>query len=290
MFRRVHTFVTFLVIVLSQLAPIMKMAGGSLCRDLLRFSSSIGVALSDVLQTQVQLANAQDGLIKAQNNYDLAEANLNNIIGLPLDGEIKLKENLKYQQYSLNLNDCVQYALVNRPEMVQAQASVAIARDQVKIAHSGALPTLGFNATNGWEANNFPGAQNSNWTVSMTTSLNVFDSGLVKSQVKQAEYGVTTAQEQARQTRDNISLQVRQAFLSIKEAEKRIDTSQVAVNQAQEDFRMSQVRYEAGVGTNLDVIDAELALTQAKTNYIQALYDYNTSKALLDQAMGVPVK
>jgi len=126
--------------------------------------------------------------------------------------------------------------------------------------------------------------------VSMTTSLNVFDSGLVKSQVKQAEYGVTTAQEQARQTRDNISLQVRQAFLSIKEAEKRIDTSQVAVNQAQEDFRMSQVRYEAGVGTNLDVIDAELALTQAKTNYIQALYDYNTSKALLDQAMGVPVK
>ena len=248
------------------------------------------VALSDVLQTQVQLANAQDGLIKAQNNYDLAEANLNNIIGLPLDGEIKLKENLKYQQYSLNLNDCVQYALVNRPEMVQAQASVAIARDQVKIAHSGALPTLGFNATNGWEANNFPGAQNSNWTVSMTTSLNVFDSGLVKSQVKQAEYGVTTTQEQARQTRDNISLQVRQAFLSMKEAEKRIDTSQVAVNQAQEDFRMSQVRYEAGVGTNLDVIDAELALTQAKTNYIQALYDYNTSKALLDQAMGVPVK
>jgi len=248
------------------------------------------VALSDVLQTQVQLANAQDGLIKAQNNYDLAEANLNNIIGLPLDGEIKLKENLKYQQYSLNLNDCVQYALVNRPEMVQAQASVAIARDQVKIAHSGALPTLGFNATNGWEANNFPGAQNSNWTVSMTTSLNVFDSGLVKSQVKQAEYGVTTAQEQARQTRDNISLQVRQAFLSMKEAEKRIDTSQVAVNQAQEDFRMSQVRYEAGVGTNLDVIDAELALTQAKTNYIQALYDYNTSRALLDQAMGVPVK
>jgi len=290
MFRRVHTFVTFLVIVLSQLAPIMKMAGGSLCRDLLRFSSSIGVALSDVLQTQVQLANAQDGLIKAQNNYDLAEANLNNVIGLPLDGEIELKENLKYQQYSLSLNDCVQYALVNRPEMAQEQTNVAIARDQVKIAHSGTLPTLGFNATNGWQANNFPGAQNSNWTVSMTTSLNVFDSGLVKPQVKQAEYGVTTAQEQARQTRDNISLQVRQAFLSMNEAEKRIDTSQVAVNQAQEDFRMSQVRYEAGVGTNLDVVDAELALTQAKTNYIQALYDYNTSKALLDQAMGVPVK
>lgn len=248
------------------------------------------VARSDVLQTEVQLANAQDGLIKAQNNYELAIANLNNVIGLPLDTEIKLKEDLKFQQYSLKLDDCIRYALTNRPEMAQAQANVAIARDQVKVARSGSLPSLGFTATNGWEASNFPGAKNSNWAVSMTASMDVFDSGLTKSQVKQAEYGVTTSQEQARQTRDNISLQVRQAYLSMQEAAKRIDTSKVAVGKADEDLKMSEVRYAAGVGTNLDVIDAELALTQAKTNYVQALYDFNTSKAQLEQAMGIPVK
>ncbi len=174
--------------------------------------------------------------------------------------------------------------------MAQAQANIAIAKDQIKIARSGSLPTLDFNGNNGWEARNFPGAKNSNWLVSLNLGLNVFDSGLTRSQVKQAEYGVTTAQETARQTRDNIALEVRTAFLSMKEAEKRIDTSKVAVDQAEENFRIAEVRYTSGVGTNLDVVDAELALTQAKTNYIQALYDYNTSKAQLDKAMGIMVK
>ena len=73
----------------------------------------------------------------------------------------------------------------------------------------------------------------------------------------------------------------------MKEAEKRIDTSSVAVTKAEEDFKIAQVRYNAGVGTNLDVIDAELALAQAKTNYIQALYDYNTGKAKVEKAMGL---
>ena len=248
------------------------------------------VARVDVLQTQVQLANAQDSLIKADNNYNFAVANLNNVIGLPLGGEIKLKEDLSYQQYPLTLDDNVKYALANRPEIYQSQANIAFAKDQIKIAQSGSLPTLDFNGANGWSAPVFPGMKNSNWMVSLSLELNVFDSGLTRSLVKQAEYGVTTAQETARQSRDTIALDVRIAFLSMKEAEKRIDTSKVAVNQADENFRITRVRYTSGVGTNLDVVDAELALTQAKTNYIQALYDYNTSKALLDKAMGIIVK
>ena len=72
-------------------------------------------------------------------------------------------------------------------------------------------------------------------------------------------------------------------------AEKNIPTTKVAVEQSQEDYKIAQVRYSAGVGTNLDVIDAQVALTTAQTNYIQALYDYNTSKASLDKAMGIQV-
>ncbi len=248
------------------------------------------VARSDVLQTEVQLANAQDGLIKAENNYNLAVATLNNVIGLPLSTDLKLKEDLKYQAYPLTIDDSVKYALTNRPEVYQTEAKVSIAKDQIKVAQSGSLPTLDFNGNNGWSAPDFPGARNSNWLVSLNLGLNVFDSGLTRSQVKQAEYSVTSAQETARQTRDQVSLDVRTAFLTMKEAEKRIDTSKVAVDQAEENFRIAEVRYTAGVGTNLDVVDAELALTQAKTNYIQALYDYNTGKAQLDKAMGIAVK
>jgi len=248
------------------------------------------VAKSDVLASEVSLANAQDSLIKAHNNYQLAVSNLNNAIGLPLDSELKLKEDLKYEQYSQTLDDCARYALANRPELAEYQAKIAIARDDVKIAKSGYRPTVEFSAAQDWYDDELPGSKNSNWLVALTTSWNVFDSGLNKSKVKQAQYSVDTALEQARQKRDAILLEVRQYYLSMQEAEKRISTSQVAVNQAQENLRIAEVRYSAGVGTNLDVLDAVLSLNQAKTNYIQALYDYNTSKAQLDKAMGVAVK
>lgn len=247
------------------------------------------VAKSDVLQTQVKLANAQNSMIKAQNGYELAIASLNNVIGLPLDSQVSLKEELNYQPYSATLEDSIKYALVNRPEISQAEANIQSAKDDIKIAKSGDLPSLSLKGSNNWQDSEFPGSKNSNWTVSMSLGLNVFDSGLTRSQVNQAKQNVTTSQEQARQQRDTVALEVRQAYLSMREAEKRIDTSKVAVDQAQEDFRISQVRYSAGVGTNLDVMDAELALAQAKTNYIQALYDYNTSKAQLDKAMGIKV-
>jgi outer membrane protein len=173
--------------------------------------------------------------------------------------------------------------------MAEYQANTAIAQEDVKIAQSGHRPTVSFSVAQNWYDTDFPGADNSNWLMALTTSLNVFDSGLTKSQVKQAQHGLTKAQEQARQNRDTILLEVRESYLSMREAEKRIETSDVAVHKAAEDSRIAEVRYAAGVGTNLDVLDAVLALNEAKMNYFEALYDYNISKAKLDKAMGVSV-
>ena len=119
--------------------------------------------------------------------------------------------------------------------------------------------------------------------------MNLFDGNVTKAKVRQAEASLTKSVEQANQKQDVIQLEVRQAYLNMLEAEKRITTSKVTVDKGQEDFKIAQVRYSAGVGTNLDVIDSQLALTQAKTNYIQAMYDYNTSRAKLDKAMGIAV-
>jgi len=131
---------------------------------------------------------------------------------------------------------------------------------------------------------------NNNWTVKLTTSLNLFDSGLTKSQIKQAEHNVDMVSDQASQEWDSILLSVRQYYLSMAEAEKRIDTNKVSVNQAEENLMIQKARYEVGVGTNLDLRDAVLALDSAQKDYIQALYDYHTSKAKLEQAMGLPVQ
>jgi outer membrane protein len=248
------------------------------------------VAMADVLQTKVKLAKAQDRLIKARNTYDLMVYKLNNVIGLPLRNDTKLKEILTYQPYPLNLDDSIQYALANRPEITQARVKVSMAKDQVKIAQSDQLPTVGLVGTKGWDDLNFPGTKNSNWTIMLTAEMEVFDSGRIESHVKKVEQAVIIAQEMARQTADNIALEVSQAYQNIIEAKKRIETNKVSVDQAELDFSIAQERYEAGMGINLDVIDAELALTESRTDYIQALYDYNISTAQLDKAMGRKVE
>ncbi|MEN6620690.1 MAG: TolC family protein [Smithella sp.] len=240
----------------------------------------------DVLQTKVRLANAENNLVKAQNDYDLAIHSLNKTIGLPLRSDIKLTEPLKYQPYTLTMDDVIVYGLAHRPEMAQRQTNIKIEQAQIKIAQSGQRPKVMLTGTMAWDDTDFAGTNNRDWTAMLVTQFNVFDSGNANAKIKQAQLGTAAAQEQARQTRDNISLEISDAYFSIKEAEKRIGTNQVAVEEASVNFDIAQRAYSAGVSTNLDVMDAELALNQAKTNYTNSLFDYNISKARLDKAIG----
>jgi len=247
------------------------------------------VAKSDVLRSQVELADIQQKQISAQNAYDLAVSNFNNIIGLPLDTEVKLKDELKTGTYALSLDDSIKYAMAHRPDVAQAEYNIDIAKQGVKVAKSGNLPSVDLSASQGWSDSSFPGTKDNGWSVGLAASWNVFDSGVTNAKIKQSDANLTKAMLEAQQAKDGYQLEVRQYYLSMNEANKRIGSSQVAVEQAQEDYKIAGVRYSAGVGTNTDVIDAQVALTTAKTNYIQAMYDYNTSKANLDKAMGVAV-
>lgn len=248
------------------------------------------VAKSDVLRSEVEKADAEQNLIIAQNSYELAVSNLNNIISLPLDTPLVVKDELKYQKFDKTLEECIAFALEHRPDLVQAQLNVESAKAQIKVAGSGNKISLAATASKNWTGSEFPGDDKDTWAVGVSASYNLFDSGLTKGQVRGAQAGHTKAQEQLRQAKDSAQLEVRQAYLNMLEAEKRIETSNVAVTKAEEDYKIAQVRYSAGVGTNLDVIDSQVALTTAKTNYVQALYDYNTSRAKLDKAMGIAVK
>jgi outer membrane protein len=248
------------------------------------------VAKTDVLSSQVNLAKAQDTLIKAQNNYNNAVATLNNAIGLPHGTELKLNDDLSHPKYPKTLEACLQYAEANRPEMAQYQAKLDSARYGVKVAQSGHLPTVDFSAEQDWNDTHLAGTKNNNWLIKLTTSLNVFDAGLTDSKVKQAQHNVSMVSDKAAQQRDSILLDVRQYYLSMLEAEKRIETNKVSVNQAEENLMIEKVRYEVGTGTNLDLLDAVLSLDSAKKDYIQALCDFNTYKAKLEGAMGIPVK
>jgi len=246
------------------------------------------VPLSDVLQTQVRLANARNSLIKAQDSYKLARYKLNIVIGLSLHNQASLADDFSNQPYAQSVDESIASALKNRPEMTQANLKIAMAKDKVNIANSGHLPTVAVVGSESWSDTNPSTSKGRNsWAVGMNVQFNVFDNGLTKTEIKQSEHEVTEAQEQLQQLTDKISLEVCQAYLSVQEATERITNNQVAVHQSQHDYQLAQERYGAGVGTNLDVMDAELAMIQAKTNYIQALYDANNSMAQLDKAMGV---
>ncbi|AJQ25945.1 TolC family protein [Pelosinus fermentans] len=248
------------------------------------------VAKSDVLRSQVELANNQQTLTKAQNAYEIAVSNLNNVMGLPLDTEIQIKNELVHEPYNLSLEDSINYAMSNRPEAIQADHNIEIAKQSVKIAKAGNLPTVAASASQRWADDDFPGTDDNGWSIGLKATWTPFDSGVTNAQIKKSKSEVEKSLQTAKQTKDAVQLEVRQAYLNMIEAEKRISTSQVTVEQADEDFKIAQVRYSAGVGTNTDVIDAQVALTQAKNNYIQAMYDFNTSKANLTKAMGVPVE
>ncbi|MBP2659986.1 MAG: outer rane efflux protein [Firmicutes bacterium] len=141
---------------------------------------------SDVLRSEVEVINAQQDVMGAQNKYNLAMVSLKNVMSLPLTSEIKLKDNLNYQQYTFTVDDCVTYALKHRPDVVQVQAKVDIAKSGVKVAKSTNLPQVSFKGSNNWNDDNFPGAKQDYWMVSLTASINIFDSGLTKAKVKES--------------------------------------------------------------------------------------------------------
>lgn len=244
------------------------------------------VAKSDVLRAEVELANAQQNLIKAQNNYDLAVAGLLNTMTIDPGTELALTDTLSYNKYDKTLDDSLQ-AAQTRPDVAQAEENVKISETAVKMAKSGKLPSVSLSASNGWNGSVLPGSGDDDWSVGLSASWSIFDAGSTSAKVKQADASLDKAKEQLVQVKNSAALEVRQNYLSMQEAEKRIDTNKVAVGKAEEDLVIAREKYNAGVGTNLDVIDAQLALTQAKTNEIQALFDYNVNVAKIDKAIGL---
>ena len=255
------------------------------------------VAKSDVLGTQVQMANAEQNLINANNSYDVAIASLNNVMGLPTDTELNLTDSLDYNVYEIPLEECTAYARSNRPDVLMADYQVAIAEAGVQQAKAGYMPKVSAQASKSWAGEDPFGSdetdkrygQNNNWTAGVVLSWDIWDNNVTQSKVNQSKAAVAKAEAAAENTRQSGDLEVRTAYLNLKAAEKSINTTQVAVDKAQEDYKIAKVRYAAGVGTNLDVMDAEEKLAQAQTNYYTALYNYNSSKAALDKAMGIMV-
>ena len=248
------------------------------------------VAKVDLLRSEVELTSAQQDLIKAENRHSIAEARLNNIMGIAQDTKLSPVEELKYTIYEETLDNCISHAMLHRLDLQQSRLQVKAAEAALNAEKAGWAPSVTGSVSNSWRNGSWPGNDNSTWSTGFTVGMNVFDSGVTKSRVAAAKANLMTAKESYRQDTDNVELDVRNCYNTLREAEKRISTTQVAVSKAEEDYHIAQVRYEAGVGTNTDVLDAQVALVQARNNFNSSLYDYNLAKVALDTAIGIEAR
>lgn len=248
------------------------------------------VAKADVLQMQVQLANYRQSLVSTQGDLEVANATLLNTIGLPEDTEFEVTDNFSYTPFTFTLEECLEYALENRPDGAAALYNVRQAESQTDAAKSGKRPTVSGVASKYISANGaFQQDRSANWNIGVQLEWSVFDNNVTNANVNAAKAAVERAQADLENVKKTIRLQVRSAYTHMKAAEENIRSTAAAVKQAEESSVIARVRYEEGVDILLTVTNAQEKLNQARTNYFTALYQYNLYKAQLEKALGFPV-
>lgn len=241
------------------------------------------VIKGDVLRTEVELAQARQNHSKAQNAHKLANKQMLLLLGLPTDQEIALSATDSAFTYDGSLSDAIQTALQKRSDVKQTQQEEQAAKQGIAVAESGRRPTLSLAVKKEWQNQDY--AANP-WSTQLTVDFNVFDSGRTHSKIQQADWEHQKARQLVVQKNEQITLETQDAYFNMQNARTALAIASQVVAKAEEDFGIAQVRYQAGLGTNLDVIDSQGALTAAKLNYTNARYDCSKYSIQLAQAMG----
>ena len=241
----------------------------------------------DVLTAQVTLSNDQQALSSARNTLNLALANLDNLLGLDPGTPLNLTEPpLPPLDQPVDLGGSTQIALRQRPELRQADNNIVIAQKLIRLAGDTLLPTLGLAANADYAGRVTPGTPNDTYSISAQVTIPLYDGGDARSRVRSARVDLQTQLTTRGQLRQNVTLEVRQAYLNIVDAQTRASSATLGSQQAAEAARIATVRYQNGLGTFLDVINAQAQLAQAQINELNAQYDYQTALAQLVRAVG----
>jgi outer membrane protein TolC len=239
----------------------------------------------DVTKAEVDLSNAKLNLIKAENALRLAIVNLNNAMGITEAPEYVIEDNLSFQKYAIAFEEAMEKAYKNRPDIKSITAKKRASERSIELAKKDYYPSLTGSAAYNWSGEKFP--LDRVWNIGATLSFPIFSGFLTKYQVEEANANLNVLSANEEALRQTVFLEVQQAYLNIKDAEERIPTAELTVKQAEENFEIANGRYAAGVGNPIEVTDAEVSLSNAKTSYIQALYDYKVAWASIEKAMGI---
>jgi outer membrane protein len=237
---------------------------------------------SDVARAEVDVANARVDVIRATNAERLARVALNTAMGIAIDTPTMVVDNLAYQAFEFDRGELQARALRQRPDYRQAKLRAEASEADLRRRFLDFFPDI----TGGGFYGAARADMNEIWELNLALTWQLFDGGNRIARYREARAALDGVRARVRALELDIAREVEQTLISLQESEQRIQAAQVAVESAQENFRLAQGRFDAGVGTILELTDAQLALTVTQNQETQALADYRISLAQLDRALG----
>lgn len=245
----------------------------------------------DVLEVEVELAQAEQGLLTANNTVFTQIARLNTLLDLELEAEVEYVGELLYLPYEPNLGDCLDSAFSNRPDLALALKAEEIADKDSQITASAFYPQVSADLDY-YRRGNDPGVSGDGirpdpwWTAGVSMNWQVFEWGKTRYSFEQARQMLRSLREETANLRLNISFEIKSLHLKLQETTARIAVARKALEEAREAFRVAQARYQAQVGTNTQVLDAQARLTRSEAGLTNAMADFQLALAQLFAAMG----
>ncbi len=264
-------------------------------REKSRFGAG-AVSNFNVLRAEVAVANARTPLIQARNALRLSLEELTRILAIEnpererVAAPVRVAGALNYQEPVFNLAEALRLAREERPLLAGLRVQQEAQKYGVRAARAGYLPRLELYASYGAENSPFSDSLNEvdrGWLAGARTSWYIFDGLYTRGRVVQAQAEYETAGIQLDRALQAVDLEVRRALSDLVEARELVLASQKVVEQAEESYRLAEARLAAGSAAQIDVLDAQVALTEARTNKIQALYSFNVAESVLQRSVGV---
>lgn len=246
------------------------------------------------LRAEVEVANLRPQLLQAQNRSELALYALRNLLSLDLTESIELQ--YAYDATSaggtLYLARLTELAIANRAVLKQQEHLKDITRRAVGIAKAEGAPKFDFVSQYGWryQADDLGLDRNKwspSWSASLSLSYPIFNGFSTKASVRKAKVDKLQVELGYEKLREQVELQVRDAYMRYNEAVERLQSQRKTIEQAEEGLRIARIRYQNGVGTQLEILSSESALTLARTNYVQATHDVALSVYRLERVTGL---
>ncbi|MBE9207670.1 TolC family protein [Nostoc sp. LEGE 06077] len=241
----------------------------------------------DVLQAQVNLANAQQDLTNSLSDQQIARRQFGTLLSLPQTVDITAADTVAVAGlWQPTLEQTIVEAFQNRPELRQQIAQRNISEQQRRQALAQVRPQIGLvTSYNLLDRFNDSASVTDGYSIGLQASVNLFDGGAANARAAQARTNIAIAETQFANQRDQIRFNVEQYYAQLRSNLDNVQTSSVGLEQAREALNIARIRYQAGVGTQTEVIEAENDLTRAEGNRVTAILDYNRALANLQRAV-----